>query len=108
MNYMDINLQNSIVTVEEQSSGLFTADSLITMTNTDTNSTTNYTINAVAKEIYTSGNIVGLNLGTEIEFINTSGWLVKRYIGNEEITKITLSNSIAGIVFRDRVEIINL
>ena len=108
MNYMDINLQNSIVTVEEQSSGLFTADSLITITNTDTNIKANYTINAVAKEIYTSGNIIGLNLGTELEFINTSGWLVKRYLGNEEITKITLSNSIAGIVFRDRVEIINL
>ena len=108
MNYMDINLQNSIVTVEEQSSGLFTADSLITITNTDTSTATNYTINAVAKEIYTSGNIIGLNLGTELEFINTSGWLVKRYLGNEEITKITLSNSIAGIVFRDRVEIINL
>ena len=108
MNYMDINLQNSIVTVEEQSSGLFTADSLITITNTDTNIKANYTINAVAKEIYTSGNIIGLNLGTELEFINTSGWLVKRYLGNEEITKITLSNSIAGIVFRDRIEIINL
>ncbi len=107
-NFMDINLQNSIVTVEEKSSGLFTADSLVTITNIDNNTTTNYTIDSVAKEIYTNGNIIGLNLGTEMEFINTNGWLVKRYIGKEEITKVTLSNSIAGIVYRDRVEIINL
>lgn len=107
-NFMDINLQNSIVTVEEKSSGLFTADSLVTITNIDNNTTTNYKIDSVAKEIYTNGNIIGLNLGTEMEFINTNGWLVKRYIGKEEITKVTLSNSIAGIVYRDRVEIINL
>ena len=107
-NFMDINLQNSIVTVEEKSSGLFTADSLVTITNIDNNTTTNYTIDSVAKEIYTNGNIIGLNLGTEMEFINTNGWLVKRYTGKEEITKVTLSNSIAGIVYRDRVEIINL
>ena len=107
-NFMDINLQNSIVTVEEKSSGLFTADSLVTITNIDNNTTTNYTIDSVAKEIYTNGNIIGLNLGTEMEFINTNGWLVKRYIGKEEITKVTLSNSIAEIVYRDRIEIINL
>ena len=107
-NFMDINLQNSIVTVEEKSSGLFTADSLVTITNIDNNTTTNYTIDSVAKEIYTNGNIIGLNLGTEMEFINTNGWLVKRYIEKEEITKVTLSNSIAEIVYRDRIEIINL
>ena len=43
-----------------------------------------------------------------MEFINTNGWLVKRYIGSQEITKVVLSNSIAGIVYRDRIEIINL
>ena len=69
---------------------------------------TTYKVESVTKEIYTSKNKIGLNLGTEIEFINTSGWLVKRYISNQEITKVTMTDSIAGIVFRDRIEIVNL
>ena len=66
------------------------------------------TVNAVTKEIYTYGNMIALNLGTEVEFINTDGWLVKRYIANQEITNIVMSNNIAGIIYRDRIEIINL
>ena len=57
--------------------------------------------------IFTYENIVALNLGSEIEFINTDGWLVKRYIAKQEITNTVISNSIAGIVYRDKVEIIN-
>lgn len=106
--FSDVNLSNSIITIEEKSSGLFTADSVANIINTDNKNTSTYTANSVTKEIYTNTNIIGLNLGTEIEFINTNGWLVKRYIGKQEITQVTLSNSIAGIVYRDRVEIINL
>ena len=46
--------------------------------------------------------------GTEIEFINTEGWLVKRYIANQEITNVVVSNNMAGIIYRDKIEIINL
>lgn len=108
ISFMDINMQNNIVTVEEQSSGLFTADSVVTIKNTENKNEATYKIESVAKEIYTNNNVIGINLGTELEFINPNGWLIKRYSGKQEITKITLSNSIAGIIYRDRVEIINL
>ena len=106
--FQSIELTNNAVSVEEKSSGLFTADSLVTIVNTDNKSTKEYTVNAVAKEIYTYGDIIALNLGTEIEFINTGGWLVKRYIANQEITNIVMSDTIAGIEYRDKIEIINL
>ena len=57
---------------------------------------------------YHYGDIIALNLGTEIEFINTEGWLVKRYIANQEITNIVVSDNIAGIIYRDKIEIVNL
>ena len=63
---------------------------------------------SVTRNIYTYGDIIALNLGTEVEFINTSGWLVKRYIANQEISNIVVSNSLAGIIYRDKIEIINL
>ena len=106
--FQSIELDNNICTIEEKSSGLFTADSLVSIISIDNKSQKQYTANAVAKEIYTYGNIIALNLGTEIEFINTEGWLVKRYIANQEITKIAVSDNIAGIIYRDRIEIINL
>ena len=108
VSFASIELANSSVTIEEKSSGLFTADSVVNMMNSDNKSISLYTAEAVTKEIYTSGNIIALNLGSEVEFINTNGWLVKRYTADQEITSIVLSNSIAGIVYRDKIEIINL
>ena len=67
-----------------------------------------YTTESVTKEIYTNNNIIALNLGSEVEFINTNGWLNKKYVAEQEITNIVLANSIAGIVYRDRIEIVNL
>ena len=108
VSFQSIDLENNICSIEEKSSGLFTADSVVNIVNTDSKETKQYTVNYVAREIYTNGNIIALNLGTEIEFINTGGWLVKRYIANQEITNVVVSNSIAVIIYRDKIEIINL
>lgn len=106
--FQTIDLSNNIAEVEEKTADLFSADSVVTIVNTESKTTSTYTAKEVTKEIYTYENIIALNLGTEIEFINTGGWLVKRYKATQEITNITLSSSIAGIIYRDRIEIINL
>lgn len=108
MIFQSIELNNCAIGIEEKSSGLFTADSIVNLINIENKGEKEYIVNAVSKEIYTYGNIIALNLGTEIEFINTDGWLVKRYIAKQEITNIVVSDSIAGIIYRDRIEIINL
>ena len=103
-----IELDNYACLVEEQSSGLFTANSNVTIIDTSNKSTKQYQTELLAGEIYTYGNVIALNLGTEVEFISTGGWLVKRYIANQEITNVVLSPNIAGIVYRDKIEIVNL
>ncbi len=108
MIFQSIQLTNHAMQIEERSSGLFTADSVVNIINTENRGTKEYMVNSVTKEIYTYGNIMALNLGTEIEFINTEGWLVKRYVAYQEITDIIMSNNLAGIVYRDKIEIINL
>ena len=108
MIFHSIELRNYAIDIEEKSSGLFTADSIVNIINADNKTNKEYVVNAVTKEIYTYGDIIALNLGTEIEFINTDGWLVKRYIANQEITNIVVSDNVAGIIYRDRIEIINL
>ena len=106
--FQTIELSNYVAEIEEKTSDLFSADSVVTIINTENKNTSTYTAKAVTKEIYTSENIIALNLGTEIEFINTGGWLVKRYKAAQEITNITLSSNMAGIIYRDKIEIINL
>ena len=106
--FQSIELNNHAIEIQEKSSGLFTADSVVSIIDTNTKNSKEYTVNAITKEIYTYGNIIALNLGTEIEFINTEGWLVKRYLAKQEITNIVVSDNIAGIIYRDRIEIINL
>lgn len=106
--FQSVELTNNIVSVEEKSSGLFTANSEINIVNVDNKETKTYMAENVTKEIITYGNKIALNLGTEVEFINTEGWLVKRYIANQEITNIVMSDNMAGIIYRDKIEIINL
>ncbi len=106
--FQSINLSNNICSIEEKSSGLFTADSLVNIINVGSKEEKQYTADSIAKEMYTYGNIIALNLGTEVEFINTDGWLVKRYVANQEITNIVVSDNIAGIIYRDKIEMINL
>lgn len=106
--FQSVELTNNAVSVEEQSSGLFTANSQVNIVNVDNKQTKTYTAESVTKEIITYGNKIALNLGTEVEFINTDGWLIKRYVANQEITKIVMSDNMAGIIYRDKIEIVNL
>ncbi len=108
ISFASIDLSNSSITIEEKSSGIFTANSVVNIINSENKSEALYTAELITKEVYTNNNIIALNLGSEIEFIDTNAWLVKRYIAEQEITRIVVSNSIAGIVYRDKIEIINL
>lgn len=104
----DIRLTNYIYRAVEQSTGLFQADTVIEMMNLDSKRQTIYTVEGVAKKIYCYDNIIAVNLGQEIEFFNTSGWLIKKYTSSQDVQDITITNGMAGIIYRDKVEIMNL
>lgn len=105
--FQTVELTNNAITVEERSTGLFTADSAVNIINTENKNIKEYIVNSVTKEIYAYGDTIALNLGTEVEFINTNGLLKKRYIANQEITNVVLSDNMAGIIYRDKIEIVN-
>lgn len=108
VSFLSIDLNNTVVVVEEKSSGLFTADSEVSLINVTSQKESEYTVEEVAKEIYACGDNVALNVGSELHFINKSGWLVKRYLSTQEITNVVISEEIAGIVYRDRIDVISL
>lgn len=106
--FTSVNLNNSIAYIEEERVGVFNNESILNIINTQNNQKYTYRFDEIAKEMYTYGNIIGINIGTEIYFVNTSGILIKEYISNQEITGVILSNQIALAIYKDRVEIINL
>ena len=108
ISFASIELNNSVAIIEEKSTGLFTADSEVTFINTENQKENLYTTTDVTKEIYSCNDILALNLGSELHFINKGGWLIKKYIAGQEINKVYLAESIAAIVYRDKIEIISL
>jgi len=105
--FASIELKNNIVTVDELNKEDYSSSSSVNITNITNNKIKKYEIDEIAKEIYTFEDVIALNFGTELHIINTNGWLMKKYVSEQEINKIVLSNKLAGIIYRDRIEIVD-
>ncbi|MCI9246826.1 MAG: hypothetical protein HFJ30_06890 [Clostridia bacterium] len=101
-------LTNCIYRMVEESTGPFTANTNVEMYNIATQKESTYLVEGVVKHVANYDNIMALNLGSEVDFINTSGWLIKRYTSRQEIRNIVICDGIAGIIYRDKIELINL
>ena len=106
--FMSVDLNNSSVHIEEEMTGVFKTNSHVKITNTQNGEENSYNINDVPKEMYAKDNIIAVNTGTEVYFLNANGWLVKKYTTRQEVTNIMFSNNLAGLVYKDKIVIINL
>lgn len=106
--FSDIELNNCAYRIIEKSTGLFKANSTIELYNTATKKQNVYTFDGVAKRIYSHSSIIAIDLGSEVHFIGTNGWLIKKYSSTQEIKDIVMAENLAGIIYRDKIEFINL
>ena len=93
--FASIDLTNKLLKISTMSNGIFNSETLVKIIDLNNNSENDYSK-------------IALNLGAEVHFINSNGWLIKRYSSSQEVKDVTISNDIAGIIFKDRVEIIKL
>lgn len=107
ISFADIELNNFAFRIVEESV-LLNTDSTVELVNTTNKKQNFYTIDSVVKEVYVYDNYIALNLGSEVHFIGTNGWLIKKYTSSQEVRKIVINNNFAGIVYRDKIEIIGL
>ncbi len=105
--FADIELANFIFHITEKNV-LLRTESTIELTNVANGKTNIYTIDSVVKEVYGYDNHLAINLGSEVHFIGTNGWLKKKYNSSQEVRKIVMNSSFAGIVYRDKIEIVEL
>ena len=106
--FADVNLSSKIVKVTKKSTGLFSAEAEMQIINSNTKDSNFYAIESVPKSVLVQDNMIAINLGTKAIFINSNGWLVKKYQSSQEIQQILLCNDVAGIVSKNRIEIISL
>lgn len=108
LTFMTIELNNGVALVEELSTGEYTVDTNVRILNSTTLKERQYITENVTKSIKTSDNKIAINFGTELHIIDKNGILLKKYISETEINDIVITDALVGIVYKDRIQIINL
>ena len=107
VNFMDIQITDAIIKIYEVADESNTS-SQVEIKNVLTNTINYSNVNAIVKNVYTSKNqMLAINLGKEIRVFNSSGWLVKDFVSTEEIRDVVMNDNFTGIVYKDRVELLN-
>ena len=104
--YASSELNSNIFRVIEKNN-LLSSETTVEILNTGNKSTNMYVLDGTIKEVYCYDSIIALNMGREVHFIGTNGWLIKKYNSNQEINKIVLNSDFAGIIYRDKIEIVD-
>lgn len=106
--FSTVQLNDCVMIGEENVLNEYEYNSIMHIRNITKQKEKKYSIDKVAKNIYSFENVIGLNFGTELHIINRNGWLLKKYIANQEINNVVMSNKIVGVIYRDKVEIIDI
>lgn len=107
--FVDINLKDTIAIIDKQSSGLFSYEYEILIKNTSSKSEGLYILNSdLPKTMAVSGYNMALNMGNEVQIVNSNGWLIKKYTSGSQIKNIVIGDTIAGIIYKNKIEIIKL
>lgn len=107
--FADIYTKNSLVIFEKQSSGLLTNEYQIRIINLSTKKETLYFEDlSLIKSLKTSGDNIVLNFINSVQVLTKKGWLSKKYTSTKEIKDIIVAEQIVGIIYKDKIEIIDL
>lgn len=106
--FADINLDSNIAIVNKQSSGLFSYEYEMHIKSIDSKAENLYILkNDVPKAVMVSGKTIAICFGNEVEIINSNGWFIKKYKSSKQSTGIVLGDSIAGVIYKNKIEIID-
>ena len=106
--FCGVKLSKSYFKLRENTQGINNQNSDLEIYNTTNKRTYLYCINGIAKNVYSKDGVIAVNLGNEVYFINEIGWLIKKYSSTQEVRDIVISNNIAGIIYRNKIEFLGL
>ena len=107
--FSNIDMQNTLVLIEKQSSGLFSYEYQLKLKALNSNNENLYILkSSVPKKTVASGKIIALNYGSSVDIVSQNGTLKKTYTSSQQIKDVIVGERIAGIVYKDKIEIIDL
>ena len=106
--FLSTELNDYAVYVQENTAGVFKTNSEIKIINLQNAQVNTYNLEDILKELYAKDDVIVANVGNEIYFINKNGWLIRKYSTKQEITNVIFSNNLAAVVYKDKIELIDL
>lgn len=107
--FSTINISNHFAVVEGESSGLFSHKYQLKIYPINSNNENLYFLdNKLPKQMLANGKIIALNYGSEVDIITQNGTLKKNYISSKQIKDLIVGESIVGIIYKDKIEIIDV
>lgn len=107
--FANIDMTNILALIERQSSGLFSYEYHLTFQSLISNTENLYVLsNGLPKQTIACGKIIALNYGSSVDVINQNGALKKSYTSTQQIKSLVVGEHIVGILYKDKIEIINL
>lgn len=105
--FIDINLKNNFIYTTNKLSG-FSNTAIINIYNVNNNSKNTFEFNGSIKSVCVNWDKIAINTGSEIYFIGLNGWLIKKYTSYNEINNIVIGENIAGIIYKNKIEIVEI
>ena len=105
--FVDIHLKNHFVYTYTKNYG-FSSTTTVSIFNIQNTSINKYEFKGSIKSIYANEDKIAINTGLEIYYIGLNGWLIKKYDSYNEINNIVIGNNIAGIIYKNKIEIIEI
>lgn len=106
--FLDIEMTGYINKIEETSLGILSSEYQLKTINAKNLSENTYLLDQMPNGLYLSNNIIAIDMGNEILFLNHNAWLLKHFTSRQNYKNIVIGDNVAGIIYRDRVEIISL
>ena len=102
--FVEINLKEQIAFVEENEEGL----QLLKMVNINNFTEREYIVDEIVKDIYSNSKMVAINTSGQVYFVKKNGSLKKKFITNSNILDISMGDTVAAIIYKNRVEILKM
>lgn len=101
-------LTGNTLEIIKAKAGLFNQEAVVQIKQVGSNKASVYVLSMIPKAVTVYDDVIGVNMGTEVDFIGTNGWLIKKYTSSRNIKDIVVCNNIAGIIYKDKIELIGL
>lgn len=105
--FVDINLKNHLLYTFNENHN-FSNVAYVNIFNPQNSNVNTYEFKGSIKAIYSNEQKIAVNTGSEIHFLSLNGWLIKKYDSYGEINNIILGDSIVGIIYKDKINIVEI